>query len=150
MPTRSGLPSSGRKADDSPVRVDVRLDFTDRRGRWQMRCMQGSTVLRAQGDLWWMNSITELLSEIRGRFHGRRSEPSGFAEVPTTWQEWRSFIRQWLFGPPAWKQTTLKSWLRCPPRGPRALPRLREDQRAGRGLLLGAVRRGLGRASRSR
>ena len=83
-----------------------------------MRCMQGSTLLRAQGDLSWTNSITELLSEIRGRIDGRRAEPCGFAEVPTTWQDWRSFIRHWLFGPRAWKQTTLKSWLRCPPAAP--------------------------------
>ena len=68
LPTRSGLPSSGRKADDSPVRVDVRLEFTDRRGRWLLRCMQGNNVLRAQVDLWWMNDITELLSEVRSRF----------------------------------------------------------------------------------
>ena len=118
LPSSSGLPSSGSNAVDSPMQVDVWLDFTDRRCRWQMRCKKGSTLLRAQGDISRLNSFTALLSEIREYISGRRSEPCGFAEVPTTWHEWHSFIRHWLFGPPAWKQTTLNSWLGCPSAAP--------------------------------
>ena len=83
--------------------------------RWTLRCLQGDTKLRVCGNIWIMLSITEIVTEIRSRFDGRRSGPSGSMEVPPTWQEWCSFVSLWLFGPPAHKQATPVKWLRCRP-----------------------------------
>ena len=116
MPTRSGLSSSDEhETDDAPVRVEVLMVVDDHICRWLLRCLQGDTELRVCGNLCFMLSVTELLTEIRSRFDGRRAGPSGSMEVPSTWQEWRSFISLWLFGPPAPKQATLAKWLRYRP-----------------------------------
>ena len=116
LPTRSDLSSSNEhETDDKAVQVAVLLVVEDNICRWRLKCLRGDTELRVQGDLFFMLSITELLNEIRSRFDGRRSGPSGAMEVPSTWQERRSFISLWLFGPPAPKQATLAKWLRCRP-----------------------------------
>ena len=51
------------------------------------------------GEGMWISDFPAELSEIRSRFD--ETEPRGSMEVPTTWQDWRRFIRLWLFGPPA-------------------------------------------------
>ncbi len=94
---------SEHEADDSPVRVEAELVFTDRIGRWRLACRQGDYVLR-NGDGIWLD-ITDILSEIRSRFD--ESEPCGSMEEPTTWRDWRRFVRLWLFGPPARRQPML-------------------------------------------
>ena len=116
LPTRSGLSSSNEhETDDKAVQVAVLLVVEDRVCQWTLKCLRGDTQLRVSWDRCLILSITEVLNEIRSRFDGRRSGPSGTMEVPSTWQEWRSFISLWLFGPPAPKQATLAKWLRCRP-----------------------------------
>ena len=95
----------------SPVHVKVKLIFTELQGHWELSCTQDNNLARAYVDLWWMDSIPELLSTVRGYFDARCSIPSGWIEVPTTWRDWRAFMHRWLFGPPAFKQTTLDTWL---------------------------------------
>ena len=95
----------------SSVRVKVSLMFTNGKGRWQLQCWQDGNLERAYDTLQWMDDITELLSTIRGYYDARCSAPSGWLAVPTTWRDWRAFIHHWLFGPPAYQQTTLDVWL---------------------------------------
>ena len=87
--------------------------------RWAIRCWRGDTQLQDKmGDHSRVN-LTEVLDELRGHFDCRRAGPSATMEVPSSLQEWRSFISLWLFGPPAPKQATLAKWLR---RRPASLP----------------------------
>ena len=88
-----------------PVQVNVQLRCCpDNPGlvRWWLSCWQGDYLLRHGEGIWVEGVISTFLSElseIRSRFD--ESEPCGSMEVPTTWRDWRRFIRLWLFGPPA-------------------------------------------------
>ena len=115
MPTHSGLPGAELEAADTVVRVEVGIEVKGLIGRWVLRCLQGDRELRCSSDLATMWTVMEMLTEIRDRFDGRLAGPSGSMEVPSTWQEWRSFMRLWLFGPPAPEQAPITKWLRRRP-----------------------------------
>ncbi len=83
---------------DQPVQVEVQLEYNPYNyatgvGKWVLICQQGGECLRHGVGIW--ITITDLLSEIRSRFD--ESEPCGSMEVPTTWRDWRRFVRLWLF-----------------------------------------------------
>ena len=97
-----------------PVRVDVRLALTEPIcvGCWYLMCHQGGEGLRHGAGMCIADAtlsenseiisrwdLLSQLSEIRSRFD--TTEPCGSMEVPTTWRDWRRFVRLWLFGPPA-------------------------------------------------
>ena len=68
MPTRSSLSSSDeRETNDTAVRVDVLMVVDQNICRWLLRCLQGDTELRVCGNLCFMLSVTEFLTEIRSR-----------------------------------------------------------------------------------
>ena len=87
--------------------------------RWTISCVRGDTQLRNKVGYYIDDSLTKVLEELRGHFDCRRAGPSATMDVPSSLQEWRSFISLWLFGPPAPKQATLAKWLR---RRPASLP----------------------------
>ena len=71
-------------------------------------------------DRWQMGvygaKFTELLETLReefdGRVPGRGAHMQAAMEVPSTEEEWRSFVQLWVFGPPKPVQGTLDRWLR--------------------------------------
>ena len=84
-----------------PVQVEVRLEYSPNfpTGRWWLWCGQGDYLLRSGEGMWATDVFSTFLSElseIRSRFD--ESEPRGSMEVPTTWRDWRRFIRLYLFG----------------------------------------------------
>ena len=124
--------SDEEEMDDEGVRVTVMLEAcglgcpqecTIANGiwgyRWTIRCRRGDTQLRNKVGYHCNESLTKVLEELRGHFDCRRAGPSATMDVPSSLQEWRSFISLWLFGPPAPKQATLAKWLR---RRPASLP----------------------------
>ena len=114
-----GMSSSDEEeTNDNGAQVTVELDVYRSSCHWKLKCMRGNTQLRKITGCSCRSqaSITNVLHEIRGHFACRRARPSATMEVPSSWQEWRSFVSLWLFGPQApAPQATLAKWLRRRP-----------------------------------
>ena len=100
---------------DEDAQVTVKLRITDEQYLWRIECVQGSILLdydEGWSDPWLrLPEIRLVLGQIRRYFARDDAKPSGAMEVPTTLQEWRSFISLWLFSEAPGPQPTLSSWL---------------------------------------
>ena len=87
-------PVPTRRGGDARVTVDHRSSCD-----WKLTCIRGNTQLHevSRYNYRLHAGITRLLNEIRSYFACRRAEPSGTMEVPSSWQEWSSFVSLWLF-----------------------------------------------------
>ena len=146
--------SSSDEDEDAQVTVELRIHTESY--AWSLMCVQGSTLLHngdGYSDPWARRpSIICVLEEIRRCFARHDAEPGGTMEVPSSLQEWRSFISLWLFSKAIAPQATLARWLSPRQRQRRAMPRMWEARRArpeafrarsGQSLLLQAMCCGL-------
>ncbi len=110
-----GMSSSDEKEEDAKVTVEFTLY---RHGYlWDLKGMGGNTLLLHRGwghfdDRTVQPSILSCLKLRRRRFARRDTEPRGTLEVPSSLQEWRSFLSLWLFSEAHAPQATLVKWMR--------------------------------------
>ena len=110
-----GMSSSDEKEEDAQVTVEFTLY---RHGYlWDLKGMRGNTLLLHHGwghfdDRTGQPSILSCLKQSRRRFARRDTEPCGTLEVPSSLQEWRSFLSLWLFSEARAPQATLAMWMR--------------------------------------
>ena len=96
------------ETNDKGAQVTVELDIF--RGSYELKlnCMLGNTQMGQISEYCCrLQGITHVLDEIRSWFACRHAKPSGSMEVPSSWQEWRSFVSLWLFSQAPAPQATL-------------------------------------------
>ena len=110
------LDMSSSDEDDEDAQVTVELRIHSESYSWSLMCERGSTLLHddaGYSDPWARQpSIIRVLEEIRRCFARGDAEPGGTMEVPSSLQEWRSFVSLWLFSEAPAPQATLAKWLR--------------------------------------
>ena len=89
----------GSEEEGGDARVTVELDVHRNSCDWKLTWIWGNTQPREVSKYNYPPAagITRLLDEIRSYFACRRAESSGTIEVPSSWQEWSSFVSLWLF-----------------------------------------------------
>ena len=108
--------SNSDEEEEDDARVTVELQLLSESYHWRLECVRGNTQLRETTGYScpWAREpgIIYVLKEIRSCFACRDAKPSGTMEVPSSWQEWRSFVSLWLFSEAPAPQATLARWLR--------------------------------------
>ena len=97
------------ETNDKGAQVTVELDNYRSSSDWKLKCMRGNIQLHEISGFCCRSQkgITDVLNEIRSWFACRRAKPIGTIEVPSSWQEWRSFVSLWLFSQAPAPQATL-------------------------------------------
>ncbi len=107
------MSSSDEEEEDAHVTVELLL--LSEGYNWSLKCVRGNTLLHddaGYSDPWARQpGIIYVLKEIRRCFGRRDAEPCGTMEVPSSLQEWRSFVSLWLFSEAPAPQATLARWL---------------------------------------